>query len=564
MADFPWFKNYDSGVPHTLEPYPDRTLLDVVYDTARQRPGHTMIWFKGAVITYAQFLGHVEGVARALAGLGVKKGDRVALMMPNIPQMLICQFAVWKAGGIAVPVNPLYGEAELVHTLQDVGAEIAIVMTPFYRLLKSVQERTGVKTVIATSVKEYLAPLKRFLFGLLMEKKQGHAVELEAGDLRLQDAIRKYAGSPVPEVKLNRDDTGLILFSGGTTGTPKGVMLSHGSIFMNGMQTRSWFSTLLVDWEDVTVLLMPLFHIYGNIILVSTLLHARVPIVLVPNPRDVPDLLSTIRTTRPRFFPGIATLFIGLMNNPEVKSGKIDFRSMKMCVAAAAPLLPETKRSWEALTGGKLVEAYGLTESGIIAMGPILGTWKEGAVGLPTPDVEVKIVDILTAEQEMPTGETGEIVIRSPQLMQGYWNNPEATADMLRDGWLYTGDVGHLDGDGYLFITSRKKELIKPSGHQVFPGEVEEVIARHPAVLEVGVAGVRDPEQGEAVKAWVVLRPDGTCTEDELKVFCRESLTAYKVPRYVEFRDSLPKSLIGKVLRRVLQEEEEKKRRPGG
>ncbi|PKN33820.1 MAG: AMP-dependent synthetase [Deltaproteobacteria bacterium HGW-Deltaproteobacteria-19] len=563
MADFPWFKNYDAGVPHTLEPYPNRTLLDQVYNTAGQRPGHTMMWFKGTVITYAQFREHLEGVARALAGLGMKKGDRVALMMPNIPQMLICQFAVWKAGGVAVPVNPLYGEAELVHTVKDSGAEIAIVMTPFYRLLKSVQGRAGVKTIIATSVKEYLAPLKRFLFGLLMEKKQGHHVELEAGDLWLQDAIRKYAGAPVPDVKLSQDDTGLILFSGGTTGTPKGVMISHGSIFKNGMQTRAWFSTLLTDWEDVTILLMPLFHIYGNIILVSTLLHARVPIVLVPNPRDVPDLLSTIRTTRPRFFPGIATLFIGLMNNPDVKSGKIDFRSMKMCVAAAAPLLPETKKSWEALTGGKLVEAYGLTESGIIAMGPILGKWKEGAVGLPTPDVEVKIVDILAGEKEMPTGETGEIAIRSPQIMQGYRNNPEATAEMLRGGWLYTGDVGHLDEDGYLFITSRKKELIKPSGHQVFPGEVEEVVARHPAVLEVGVAGVRDPEQGEAVKAWVVLKPDQRCTAEELQAFCKESLTAYKVPRYVEFREMLPKSLIGKVLRRVLQEEEEKKQQSG-
>jgi len=559
LADFPWFKNYDPGVPRTLEPYPDRTLLDVAVATARERPGHTMMWFKGGVITYARFIEHVEGVARALAALGVKKGDRVALLMPNIPQMLIGQFAVWKNGGVAVPVNPLYNEAELLHALKDCGAEIVIVMASFYRAVKAVQARTAVKTVIATSVKEYLTPFKRLMFGLLLEKKQGHWVDLAAGDLLLQEVIRKYAASPVPQVKLSPGDTGLILFSGGTTGTPKGVMLSHGAIVRNGMQTRAWFSTLITDWEDVTVLLMPLFHIYGNIILVSTLLHARLPIVLVPNPRDVPDLLATIRATKPRFFPGIATLFIGLMNHPDVKSGKIDFRSMKMCVAAAAPLLPETKKSWEALTGGKLVEAYGLTESGIIAMGPILGRWKEGAVGLPTPDSEVRIVDILTGKEALPSGETGEIVVKAPQLMQGYWKNPEATAEMLRDGWLYTGDIGHLDEDGYLYITSRKKELIKPSGHQVFPGEVEEVLARHPAVQEVAVAGVRDPEQGEAVKAWVVLMPDQKCTAEELKAFCRDRLTAYKVPKHVEFRDTLPKSLIGKVLRRVLQEEEANK-----
>jgi long-chain acyl-CoA synthetase len=559
LAEYPWFKSYDADVPHTLEPYPDRTLSDVVADTARQRPGHMFMWFKGNSISYAQFQKHVEDVARALVGLGMKKGDPVALLMPNIPQMLICQFAVWKAGGIAVPVNPLYSESELVHTLKDCGAKIAIVMTPFYALLKNVQARTAVKTVIATVVKEYLAPFKRVMFGLLMEKKQGHYVELQAGDLWLQDVIKKYAKTPVPDVKLNFNDTGLILFSGGTTGVPKGVMLSHGCILMNGMQTRAWFSTLLVDWEDTTVLLMPLFHIYGNIILVSTILHARAPIVLVPNPRDVPDLLATIKATRPKFFPGIATLFIGLMNNPDVKSGKVDFKTMKMCVAAAAPLLPETKRNWEALTGGKLVEAYGLTESGIIAMGPILGKWKEGAVGLPTPDVEIKIVDIDTGKKEMPVGETGEIIVKAPHLMKGYWNNPAATADMLRDGWLYTGDIGCLDSDGYLFITSRKKELIKPSGHQVFPIEVEDVLTKHPAVQEVGVAGVPDAAQGEAVKAWVVLRPDQQCSAEDLQAFCKDRLTAYKVPKHIEFRDALPKSLIGKVLRRVLQEEDKAK-----
>ncbi|MCK9229154.1 MAG: AMP-binding protein [Syntrophales bacterium] len=559
MADYPWFKSYDAGVPHTLAPYPDKNLLDVVAETTRQRPDHMMMWFKGNVITYSRFQKYVEDTTRALVGLGVMKGDRVALLLPNIPQMLICQFAAWRAGAIAVPVNPLYSDSELEHTLEDCGAELAIVMTPFYDQLKNVQPRTGVKTVIATGVKEYLAPFKRFIFGLLMEKKQGHYVELRPGDLWLQEVIREYARSPLPDIRPGFDETGLILFSGGTTGVPKGVMLSHGAIMMNGMQTRAWFGTVLTDWEDVTILLMPLFHIYGNIILVSTILNARVPIALVPNPRDVPDLLATIKATKPKFFPAIAPLFVGLMNHPDVKSGAIDFKSMKMCVAAAAPLLPETKKRWEALTGGKLVEAYGLTESGIIAMGPIQGTWKEGAVGLPTPDVEVRIVDIVDGKTEMAPGETGEIIARAPHLMQGYWKNPDATKEMIRDGWLYTGDIGHLDGDGYLYITSRKKEMIKPSGHQVFPVEVEEVIAAHPAVMEVGVAGVKDPERGEAVKAWVVLRSGQQCTAEELKAFCKERLTAYKVPKHVEFRDSLPKSLIGKVLKRVLQEEEEKK-----
>jgi long-chain acyl-CoA synthetase len=257
-------------------------------------------------------------------------------------------------------------------------------------------------------------------------------------------------------------------------------------------------------------------------------------------------------------------LFNGLLNHPDVRAGKVDFRSMKMCAAAAMPLLPELKKNFEEITGGKIVEAYGLTESGVLAMGPVFGPWKEGAVGLPTPDTIIRIVDIAAGTRDMPPGEDGEIIARAPHLMKGYWRRPEATAEMLRDGWLYTGDVGHLDEDGYLFITSRKKELIKPSGHQVFPGEVEEVIMQHPACLEVAVAGVPDPYQVEAVKAWLVLRPDARATAAELQEHCRKTLASYKVPKFIEFRDALPKSMVGKVLRRVLQEEEAGKRKTSG
>ena len=556
MADYPWLNNYDPGVPHTLEPYPDITLLDVIRENAAQRPDQAMIWFKGSSISYRQFADYVDLLARALAGLGLKKGDRVALMMPNCPQIIISQFAVWRAGGIAAQINPLFSGEELVHALKDCGAETVIVLTPFYSQVKSVQQRTDVKTVIATSIKEYLTPFMRAMFTLLLEKKQGHRVELHPGDLRLQGIMKKYAGSPLPPVAVSPLDTALILFSGGTTGTPKGVMHSHQGIVMNAMQIRAWCSPILQGWVDKAVLLMPIFHGAGNWILISTVVNPPVPIVLIPNPRDIKDLLATFKKTRPTFFPGVATLFIALMNHPDVKSGKIDFSNLKMCITAAAPLLVETKKSWEALTGGRIVEAYGLTESGILVMGPVVGRWKEGSVGMPTPDVIMKIVDIETGKQEMKAGEDGEIVVRAPHLMQGYWQRPGATVEIFRDGWLFTGDVGHLDQDGYLFITSRKKELIKPSGHQVYPGEVEEVITQYPAVLEVSVAGVKDDLQGEAVKAWVVLKPGQTATPQEIQAFCRERLTAYKVPRHVEFRSELPKSMVGKVMRRILQEEE--------
>jgi len=561
VADYPWLKNYDKGVAHSLQPYPDITLLKVIEENASQNPDHMMIWFKGNTISYRQFAEYVDTLAKALAGTGVKKGDRVALIMPNCPQIIISQFAVWKAGGITAQVNPLYSEDELIHALKDSGAETVIVLTPFYSQVKKVQPKTKVKTVIATSIKEYLSPFMRAMFTLLMEKKGGHRIELQPGDLWLQEIMRKYADSPLPDVKVEPVDTALILFSGGTTGAPKGVMHSHQGIVMNAMQIRAWCSPILKGWVDKAVLLMPIFHGAGNWILISTIVNPPVPIVLIPNPRDIKDLLTTFKKTRPTFFPGVATLFIALMNHPDVKSGKIDFSNLKMCITAAAPLLVDTKKRWEALTGGKIVEAYGLTESGILVMGPVVGKWKEGSVGMPTPDVEMKIVDIDTGTKELKMGEDGEVIVKAPHLMQGYWNRPDATAEMFRGEWQYTGDIGHLDEDGYLFITSRKKELIKPSGHQVYPGEVEEVIAQHPTVLEVSVAGVRDDVQGEAVKAWIVLKPDQTCTAQDIQAFCKERLTAYKVPKHVEFRTELPKSMVGKIMRRILQEEEAKKQK---
>ena len=562
MADYPWFKHYDKGVPRTLEPYPEKTLFEDVADVAKEHPKHRMIWFKGRWMSYKE-VDHLSDVlAAGLVANGVKKGDRVAMIMPNCPNVIISQLGIWKAGGIAVPVNPLYSEAELEFALKECGAQVAIVLTAFYNPVKKIQPGTDLRLVIATSVKEYLAPFVKTMFTLLMEKKQGQYLEKVQGrDIWLQDLMKQHAKDRKPQVKVDVTDTGLLLFSGGTTGTPKGVMLSHQAIFMNGRQIHSWSRPLATDYEDTLVLLMPFFHVYGNVILLSTAIAGRYPTALVPNPRELKDVLATIKKVKPAFFPAISAIFIALMNQPEVKSGKIDFKTMKSSVAAAAPLLPETKKQWEAVTGGKIVEAYGLTESGVLAMGPFLGKWKEGAVGMPTPDTAIKIVDIETGKKELPPGEAGEIIAKGPHLMQGYWNRPEATAEMLRDGWLYTGDIGYMDGDGYLFITSRKKDLIKPSGHQVFPVEIEEVIARHPAVLEVGVAGVPDAQQGEAVKAWIVLRSDKQCTVEEIQVFCREKLTAYKVPRHVEFRDALPKTMIGKVLRRVLQEEEAAKQK---
>jgi long-chain acyl-CoA synthetase len=556
METKPWLEHYDEGVPHTLQPYPERTLLDVVSDTARQRPDHPALLFKGTRLSYGEVEQLSDAFAAALVAQGVKKGDRVALLMPNCPQIIIGQLGAWKAGAIVVPINPLYTERELEHALVDCGVETALVLTSFYDKVKSLQPRTGLRCVVAANIKEYLPSLLRLLFTLLKEKQEGHRITLQPGDLWLADLLRQYATSPRPDVAVGPQDPALLMLSGGTTGLPKAAMGAHHATLMTAMQIHAWFGPLLEDWEDVIMMNMPLFHIYGNLGVLSTALVGHDPLAIVPNPRDLDDMVDTIDKVHPTFLPGVPTLFIALLNHPDVQAGKVNLKSIKLCISGAAPLMAETKRRFEALTGGRLVEGYALSESMMAAVvSPVQGIYKPGAVGLPLPDVEIRIVDADTGQDILPPGEMGEILMRAPQLMLGYWQRPTETANMIRDGWLYTGDLGYLDEDGYLFIVDRKKDVIKPSGFQVWPREVEEVIASHPAVAEVGVAGVPDEYQGEAVKAWVVLREGQQVTADELRAYCRENMAAYKVPRQIEFRDSLPKTMVGKVLRRALVQE---------
>lgn len=556
MAAKPWLQQYEPGLPHTLEPYPQCTLLDVMSDTARQRPQHTALIFKGARINYAQLDQLTNAFAAALVAQGVQKGDRVALLLPNSPQAIIAQLGAWKAGAIVSPINSLYTAHELEHALNEIGATVVVVLTPFYDKLKALQPRTSVRCVIATNIKEYLPSHMRLLFTLVKEKKEGHRIRLQAGDLAWGDLMRQFAQAPRPPVQLALDDPAILLFSGGTTGAPKAALGSHHALLKSAMQLHAYGRTALADWDDIITVVMPMFHVYGNMAL-STSLVARWPMAVVPNPRDIDDLIATIAKVRPAVLHGVPTLFIALLNHPKVKANQVDFKSMKVCYAGAAPLLTETKRRFEALTGGLLLDAYGMTETMLAAVVcPVHGEYKAGSVGIPVPDVEVRVVDIDSGEQTLAVGEFGEICIRAPQIMVGYWQRPDETAAMIRDGWVYTGDLGYLDEDGYLFVVDRKKDLIKPGGFQVWPREVEEALATHPAVAEVSVAGVADEYQGEAVKAWIVLRPDAQASVEELRAWCRERLSGYKVPKYIEFRAELPKSMVGKVLRRALTAEE--------
>lgn len=557
MSDKRWLNHYDKGVPKTLEPYPQKTLVDYVDEAVKEHPDYPMVLFKKRKMSYAEIQKLTDEFAAALAAKGVKKGDRVALIMPNVPQAIICRWGAWKIGAILVHLNPTYTESELEHALNDCGAETVVVMTMFYDQFKKLQPRTKVKLVIATNIKDYLSPLLKVLFTLAMEKKGGHRIVLQSGDFWLTDLIKEKAGAKRPDVKVLPGDDALILFSGGTTGTPKGVVGTHHSQVITGLQFNRWFGEITEPYKDVMCVVLPLFHSFATYAVMSTAIVGHAALSLIANPRDRDDVIATIQHDKPSFFPAVPAMFIALLEHPVVKSGRVNFSSMKCCNSGASPLLYETKKRFEDLTGGRIVEGYGLTETTMACTcTPFRGQWKQGSVGMPLPDVIIRIGDIETGEGDLPAGKEGEIVFSAPQLMKGYWKRPEETKEMLRDGWLYTGDVGYMDDDGYVFITSRKKDLIKPSGFQVWPREVEEVINAHPAVAEVSVAGIPDAKQGEAVKAWVVLVAGKTATVEEIQAFCKEKLVAYKIPKFVDFRSDLPKTMVGKVLRRVLQEEE--------
>ena len=555
MEERPWFKSYDPTMPRTLRPYPETTLLNVIGETARERPDFPAMIFKGARMTYGELERLTDAFGAALMAQGVKKGDRVALLLPNSPQAVIAQVGAWKAGAIVSPLNALYTERELEHALNETGAETVVVLTPFYDKIKSLQPRTQIKRVIATNIKEYLPPVLRLLFTVAKEKKEGHRVTLQPGDLWMGDLIKQHAASK-PNVQVSPNDPALLLFSGGTTGMPKAALGTHQAMVMAAMQLRAYAQAVLEDGKDILTWVMPIFHVYGNMAMNCSFV-ARWTMAVVPNPRDIDDLVDTIRKVRPACLHGVPTLFIALLNHPAVKTGQVDIKSMKICWSAAAPLMAETKHRFEALTGGWLLEAYAMTETMLAAVCcPVHGKYKEGSVGVPLPDVDVRIVDVESGEQTLPFGQVGEIIIQAPQIMVGYWERPTETKNMIRNGWVHTGDLGYLDEDGYLFIVDRKKDLIKPGGFQVWPREVEEIIATHPAVAEVSVAGVPDSRQGEAVKAWVVLRPGQQVTVEELHAFCKDKLAGYKVPRQIEFRDTLPKTMVGKVLRRELVKDE--------
>ena len=558
MAGRPWTAHYDPGVPATIE-YPDAPLHAFLEDAAREYTNATATIFFGAKRTYRELQRDVAFLSGSLRRLGVQKGDRVALMLPNCPQFVIAFYAALRLGAIVVPCNPRYTPREIQYQLADSGAETIVVLSRFYPIVKAARPGTRLRNVVVTYIKEEMPPLLRLGFTLAKERKDGHRVPWkgDAGARAFRELL-VYDGEPVATA-VSPDDVAILQYTGGTTGTPKGAMLSHRALVANTLQCRSWFTNLR-DGQDAIMAVMPLFHVYGLTVAMNLAIQSAAALILEPQ-LDLEHVLADIQKFRPKVFPGAPIIYNAINNSP--LSAKFDLRSIEACISGSAPLLAETARRFGELTGAHLVEGYGLTEAAPVThCNPLFGEGRQkvGSIGVPFPDVESRLVDIETGESAPPPGERGELVLRGPQLMDGYYERPDETAKTIRGGWLFTGDIATVDDEGYVFIVDRKKELIIVSGFNVYPSEVEEVLAGHPAVLESAAIGVAHPVKGEVVKAFVVLRPGASASVEDIIAFCRGELAPFKVPAEIEVRDSLPKTSIGKVLRRQLAEEERAKR----
>jgi long-chain acyl-CoA synthetase len=557
-SDKPWLKQYDPGVSHTFQD-PEQTIHAYLEEAARKKPDNTAVVFRGRNISYRELNGIADAIAASLVANGFQKGHRAVIFMANTPQFIMTYFGILKAGGIVIATNPLYTERELEHQLSDCGAETVFVMSRFYPMLKKVQRsgHTQVKRVVVTNVKEYLPPHLRFLYGLTREKKSGDRVTIEAGDMAFQDFVALGSRQPKPNVDVKPDDIALLQYTGGTTGLSKGAIALHRNLVANCVQVQSW----VTDWEygrDTLLGAIPFFHSYGMVVGILFTISIAGRLIVVADPRNQKDVLDSINKYKPAYFPGVPAMYVAINNNPDVAAGKYDLKSIRACLSGSAPLLRETKERFEQLTGGKLVEGYGLTEAHVAThVNPINGENRKGSIGLPMPGVEARIMDPTDPEVEMPVGQIGELVIKSPTIMQGYWNM--ANEGTLRDGWLYTGDIARMDEDGYFYIEDRKKDLIICGGYNVYPREVEEVLARFPDIQEVSVAGVPDARRGETVKAWVVLKPGSKATEADIMEWSKDQLAKYKYPRMIEFRTELPKTTVGKVLKRELVKEHKEK-----
>lgn len=571
MSLQPWFAHYEKGVPMSVN-IPDIPLHQLLIDSAQKYPNHIAVRMLlkylplgiaiQSKLTYTELNEATDRFAVALQTLGVRKGDRVSLMLPNLLQQIIAYFGTLKAGATVVNTNPTYTSRELQHQLNDCRAETIVILSGLHERFAQIREHTRVKNVILTDIPDSLAwPFKRMVekqvraTGMLKEVTPG------PGIYRFYDLIKKASSKPI-DIPIHNDDVVLFQYSGGTTGVPKAAMLTHHNLVSNVHQMIAWFTNVEYAKEK-TLCALPFFHVYGMTVGMLFGIATGAELVVVPDPRNTTHILEIIQRERITLYPGVPGMYIGIVNHSQVKS--FNLHSIKACLSGGAALPVEVAQKFESLTGGRLVEGFGMTEaSPVVTANPINGESRPGSIGLPIPGTEARLVELEPDVQgnyaDVAEGKEGELLVRGPQVMKGYWNMPDETVRTIsRDGWLHTGDIAKMDKDGYFYIVDRKKDLIIASGYKIVPREVEEVLFANPKVREAAVAGIPDPKRGETVKAYIILKEGADATEEEIRSYCKENLAPYKVPALIEFRTELPKSQIGKVLRRMLVEEEKAK-----
>jgi long-chain acyl-CoA synthetase len=552
-ASRPWVAEYPPDVPPSLD-YPRQTTWEALEEIVSVYGDHDAYVFQDQALTFRQVMRYADRMAAALARVGVKRGDVVLLVLPNMPHFPVAYFGALKLGAAIAATPPLSTEREFEYFIRDSGAKKIVTIDLLYEKVANVWERAGIEQVIVGTPIDFMPFHVRTMAALLRKvPKPPKAVPYGERVVPMRSFLSS-GRSPVPQ-QADPDDVAVLQYTGGTTGIPKAATLTHMNLLSNARQTVAWMPKLVLGQETMMAVL-PLFHVYGMTLVMNSALLLGARTVLIPNwiPSQV---FEAIKKYRPSIFPGVPTLYVAFVNDERSKS--YDVSSIEWCFSGGAPLPVEVKRDFQALTQGHLFEGYGLSEtSPVVSAQPYDGRGELGTIGLPIPDTEVRIVHSDTG-RIMPIGESGELTVRGPQVMKGYWQRPEETADVLKDGWLFTGDVARMDERGWFFIVDRKKDLIITGGENVYPREIEEVLYEHPKVKEAAVVGVPHPFGGEVAKAFIVLREGETATKPEIVKFTGERLAKHKVPRSVEFRESLPKSNTGKVLRRVLQDEERAK-----
>ncbi|MGO4694300.1 long-chain fatty acid--CoA ligase [Paenibacillus sp. 2TAB26] len=556
----PWLQHYPKEVSPSLH-YPDQSIVQFLINAANHHPNHPAVHFLGKILTYRELHENAVNLAYGLLSIGIAKGDRVAIMLPNCPQAVAAFYGVLLAGGVVVQTNPLYVERELEHQLADSGAVAVITVDLLYARLSRVrgkQPESGplpqLKHAIITSIKDGL-PFPKNLLYPLKQRKEGFRADIPYGSFGVVSYKKllaaKHTDMSLPD-SAKGSDLAALQYTGGTTGTPKGVMLTHRNLVANTIQISTWCYKA-EDAKERFLAALPLFHVFGLTVLMNMSVLRAGTLILLPR-FEVETVLQTINQQKPTIFPGAPTMYVALIHHKS--AAKIDFSSINVCVSGSAALPLEVQEKFEALTGGRLVEGYGLSESSPVThANPVWEKRKIGTIGIPFPDTDAAVIDPESGER-LPIGELGELIVRGPQVMRGYWNKPAETDQVLRDGWLHTGDLATMDEDGYFTIMDRIKDVIIAGGFNIYPREVEEVLFEHPAVREAAVIGVKDEYRGETVKAFIVFKEGWQVSSSQLDRWCRERLASYKVPHNYSFRETLPKTMVGKVLRRKLQEEE--------